>query len=144
MNLTVPAVVQEGDSFFPRVTVSKRVNATFRVYIPVINGTAKDGMAKKDLDYSYANQDVALDITITTNATTSPVRILMDDIVELNETFNIVIQLSHSPTDIEHLVKYNNPTPTVTIIDTKGECTCVFLQFQFIEDLHNLLCDADI
>ena len=88
--------------------------ATFRVYIPVRNGIAKDGTAKKDSYYSYANQDVVFDHTITSNTTASPVRILTDDLVELDETFNVVIQFIHSPSDIEDSVNITNPTQTVT------------------------------
>ena len=125
VNLTVPAVVREGDSFFPRVTVSKRVNATFFVYISSRYGNAIDGTAEKNLDYSYAAQEVVLDITITTITTTSPVRILTDNILELNERFDIVVVFSASPMDIRDLLKYNNPAQTVTIIDTEGECTFI-------------------
>ena len=130
VNLTVPTVVQEGDCFFPRVTVSKPVNAGFFVYIPVTNGIATDGTARKDLDFSFAGQEILFDITIASKTTASPVRILTDDIVELNERFNIVIQFTASPSDIASLVNITNPTQTVTIIDKKGECTCMsFLQF---------------
>ena len=117
-------MVQEGDSFLPRITVSHIVNATFDLYSP-----SKEGTAEKDVDYSFARQYVTFGPTSTVKTTNYSVVVETDDLVEPNETFKVLLRFFSSPSDIDELVDLNNPNETVTIIDANGEY--LWLRFSF-------------
>ena len=118
MNLTVPKVILEGEHFFPLLTVSQLVDATFYVYIPDTVGTAQN---KLDFSFDPIAGEVLFGSKSTTSTTPSSVNILTDHLVEPNETFSIVVQFSTSPCDIEDLLKFTNQNETITIIDNNSE-----------------------
>ena len=151
VNLNVPKVILEGEQFFPLLTVSKLVDATFHVYIPFGAGTAQN-----QLDFSFDSSagDVSFRSKNTTSTTPSSVNILTDHLVEPNETFNVVVQLSTSPCDIANLLKFTNQTEMITIIDNNSEWMCMSLRrlnilmayicFHVMQTLEYELCSRDL
>ena len=119
VNFTVPEVVQEGDSFFPVLTLSQPAVASFRVYSLFDQGTAT-----KNLDYSFTNQNINFGLSDFALSTSSPVKIYADSVVEPDETFNLSFYLTESSSTY-HFVTIGDSVKTITIADRNSESACV-------------------
>ena len=122
VNLTVPKVVREGEHFFPLLTVSQIVMATFYIYIPDRVGTAQN---RVDFLFDSNDGDVFFHLRSTTSTTPSSINVLTDRLVEPNEKIDIVVLFTTSPCDMEDLLKFTNQNETVNIIDDNSELMCI-------------------
>ena len=115
VTLTVPETVQEGEPFFPQVSISQEVCATFILQ-------AQNGSAKENSDFSlhYVNVEFASNGTLASPASLST---LADNLVEPNEAVLIQVELS-GPLTIAKFVTYTNQVESVIIIDSNSECAC--------------------
>ena len=114
VDLYVPEIIVEGDTFIPRIVVSQEVVAEFLVYI-------SDGTAISSADYRFTPELVQFGPTNTVLSTDSSVVTVSDGDEEPDETFILNIQLV-SPLSLKPFLKINNPSEVITIVDNNSEC----------------------
>ena len=119
VDLVVPAVVHEGDTFSPIVRVSQQVSATLSVF-------SSDGTAFPLLDFELHSELIEFDPSNFSHSTSTPVDVKRDNFVEPNETFFIQLEFL-APNSIKELVTITNPSEMITIIDNNSECACLSL-----------------
>ena len=124
VDLDVPEVVIEGDSFTPRVVVSRGVVAQFLVY-------SSDSTALSSEDYEFTPELVEFSPANSTLSTSSPVTAVADTRIEADEAFILNVQLA-SPLNFGPFLEINNPSKVITILDNNSECQVIRFSFTIV------------
>lgn len=114
--LTVPATVQEGETFLPQLTISQEVLANFSLL-------SVAGTATLFSDFPPYTSEVQFEATNLILSAPFSVSTIADNLVEPDETVRIRVSLS-TPSSFRNLVEYANQEETVTIIDNNSEYAC--------------------
>ena len=114
--LTVPATVQEGETFLPQLTISQEVLANFSLLSVAITATLFSDFPLYALEVQFTETNLTVPAPFPFNTTA-------DDLVEPDETVKIQVNLS-APSSIRNLVEYANQEETVTIVDSNSKYMC--------------------
>ena len=120
VTLTAPATVREGEVFYPQVTVSEQVLASF--FILGFSGTAETS-----LDFSYIPAEIPFAASNITLPSPNAVLTFADNLVEPDETFTLDVDL-FDPDSLRPVITYINDPTTVTILDNNSECVHAIVQ----------------
>ena len=86
--------------------------------------SANSGLAVSPEDFSFNSDVVVFSPGNLTFDTGTPVRVIKDNEAEMDEQFTISFEII-SPLSFDSTVIINNPSATITILDSTSECEVI-------------------